>query len=89
MGQFLAGSPEQPKSLPRGLHEQLLTAAEASVDLRIHPVTLLRWAREGKIPHIRLDRRILFSSSRLTDWLSANYTESAVLTASTERKVAA
>jgi excisionase family DNA binding protein len=56
----------------------LLTAAEAATNLKIHPVTILRWAREDKIPHIRLGRKVLFSPEQITSWLSSEYTGSAV-----------
>ena len=36
------------------MFEKVLSAQEASDLLGIHPVTLLRWAREGRIPHRRL-----------------------------------
>ena len=31
-------------------HPEWLTAKEAARHLRVHPVTLARWAREGKVP---------------------------------------
>jgi len=66
----------------------LLTALEAANELRIHPGTILRWAREGFIPHVKLGRRVLFSESRLKLWIESIYTGSAILIASTERKTA-
>lgn len=44
--------------------EPLLSTIEAGELLNIHPVTLLRWAREGRIPHFRIGRRVLFSTLR-------------------------
>jgi len=32
----------------------LLTPAEAAAQLAIHPETLRRWAREGRVPVVRL-----------------------------------
>jgi excisionase family DNA binding protein len=56
-----------------------LTAKEASRIARIHPVTLLRWAREGKVPHRRLgSRKILFPSKPFSEWLESGYTDNAV-----------
>lgn len=49
-----------------------LTAAEAAKIARLHPVTLLKWAREGKVPHRRLSaRKVVFPLSQLTGWLAA------------------
>lgn len=56
----------------------LVTAAEAATSLKIHPVTILRWAREDNIPHVRVGRRVLFSPEQITSWLSSKYTGSAV-----------
>ena len=53
-----------------------LTAAEAAKIARMHPVTLLKWAREGKVPHRRLSvRKVVFPLSQLNNWL-AGYTDS-------------
>ena len=64
----------------------LITAAEAAIELRVHPVTILRWAREGRIPHLRLGRKILFSSARLMSWLSSNTLVAPFVSPNQERK---
>jgi excisionase family DNA binding protein len=58
--------------------EALLTATDAAKLLNLHPVTLLRWSREGRVPHIRLGRRVMFRASELDAWCRAGYTISAV-----------
>ncbi len=58
--------------------EPLITAAEAGQLLGLHPVTLLRWAREGRIPHRRLGRKVKFRVSELNSWYGSLYTGSAV-----------
>lgn len=66
---------ETPSGDPSFASEQfepLLTAADAAHLLTLHPVTLLRWSREGRVPHIRLGRRVMFRTSELNSWLS-NY----------------
>jgi len=56
-----------------------LTAKEAARIARIHPVTLLRWARQGRVPHRRLGaRKVLFPSQQFNEWLESGYTDSAV-----------
>jgi len=73
--------------------EGLQTAPEIAALLRIHPVTLLRWAREGRIPHRRLGaRKIVFIPAEIADWLRSGaklYTVSAVRAASTKESEAA
>jgi excisionase family DNA binding protein len=56
-----------------------LTAQEAAKIARIHPGTLLRWAREGRVPHRRLSaRKVVFPLSQLNSWLTSGYAGSAV-----------
>jgi excisionase family DNA binding protein len=56
-----------------------LTAKEASKIVRVHYVTLLRWAREDKVPHRRLStRKIVFSRTQLNTWLESGYNGSTV-----------
>ena len=57
----------------------LLSAAELAPILGLHTVTLLRWAREGRIPHRRLSaRKVVFIPSEVDAWLLSGYTGSAV-----------
>lgn len=72
------------------VNREWLTAREAAEVVRIHPVTLLRWAREGKVPHRRLNpRKILFSLSQLTAWLDTErYTDPVGHAAQPERTAA-
>jgi excisionase family DNA binding protein len=51
--------------------EPLISAIDAGQLLDLHPVTLLRWAREGRIPHRRLGRRVVFRVSELDGWLNS------------------
>ena len=54
--------------------EALLSAIQAAALLNLHPNTLLLWARNGKIPCIRLGRRVVFRASVLNKWLEEQYT---------------
>jgi excisionase family DNA binding protein len=65
----------QPNVIP---FEPLISAVEAGKLLGFHPVTLLRWAREGRVPHRRLGRKVKFRTSELNFWCTTLYTESAV-----------
>lgn len=52
--------------------ERMISAVDAGELLDLHPVTLLRWAREGRVPHRRLGRRVVFRVSELDRWLSSS-----------------
>jgi excisionase family DNA binding protein len=58
--------------------EPLVSAVGAARCLGVHPNTLLLWARRGKIPAIRLGRRVTFRMSTLNAWLQQQYTVEAV-----------
>jgi excisionase family DNA binding protein len=58
--------------------EPLISAIQAGKLLGVHPVTLLRWAREGRVPHKRLGRKVTFRASELDSWYSSDYTVNAV-----------
>lgn len=45
--------------------EPFLSAEQAGQLIGIHPVTLLRWAREGRVSHQRLGRKVKFRPSAL------------------------
>ena len=59
------------ESIPLQQFEPLLAAVNAARLLSLHPVTLLRWAREGRIPHLRLGRKVMFRASELNFWLAS------------------
>lgn len=57
----------------------ILTAQELSRIVPLHPVTILRWARQGRIPHRRLSsRKIVFLLPEINEWLASGYTEPVV-----------
>jgi excisionase family DNA binding protein len=58
--------------------EPILTAVEAGHLLGLHPVTLLRWAREKRIPHRKLGRKVTFSRFRTQFLVRKPYTDRAV-----------
>jgi excisionase family DNA binding protein len=68
--------------------EALLTAVQAAELLNLHPNTLLLWARSGRVPSMRLGRRVVFRASALNNWLSEQYTDVAVRAAQPERMAA-
>jgi excisionase family DNA binding protein len=54
---------------PSSAFEALLSAAQAATLLNLHPNTLLLWARQGRLPCLRLGRRVAFRASALNEWL--------------------
>ncbi len=50
--------------------ERLLDSDEAAFLLKIHPKTLQRMAREGKIAGIQIGKLWRFRASVLNDWLA-------------------
>jgi excisionase family DNA binding protein len=50
--------------------EPLIDAQEAASLLGCHPRTLLRKAREGAVPSIRVFDKVRFRASVLNDWLA-------------------
>jgi excisionase family DNA binding protein len=55
--------------------EPLLTADEAAKLLRIHPKTVQKLAREGRLPSIRFDRFWRFRTSALDAWVASQQTD--------------
>jgi excisionase family DNA binding protein len=75
----LSSSSNNISSHDAASNEIFLTSKEAAQIARLHPVTLLRWAREGKVPHRRLSaRKIVFPLGQLKAWLESGYTDSTV-----------
>jgi len=58
--------------------EPLLSADDAGKLLGLHPVTLLRWARENRVPHHRLGRKVRFRATELNKWCMTLYNDGAV-----------
>ena len=71
-----ATHPQQAANQPvptqgsNSLFEPLLSANEAAALLNISTTTLLRAARRGEAPHMKLGRRIAFRLSELNRWLT-------------------
>jgi excisionase family DNA binding protein len=69
-----------PENLPKPVQtdvdskvhaESLLDSEEAGRFLRIHPVTVKRLARNGRLPGFRIGNRWRFRFSDLDDWAHA------------------
>jgi excisionase family DNA binding protein len=50
--------------------EVLITPETAAALLGIHPETLMRWSRSGRVPFHRIGRKIMFRASKLNEWLN-------------------
>lgn len=54
--------------------ERPLSARELAFILGLHPVTLLKWARQGKLPCHRLGaRKVVFLPREINQWLATGY----------------
>lgn len=49
--------------------DKLLTVYEAAEYLDIHPMTLYRWVRKGKIPAAKLGKNWRFRKEKLDAWI--------------------
>lgn len=59
--------------------EPLLSAEQAASLLGCHPRTLLRKAREGSVPSVRVFDKVRFRASALNEWLTTQgYNQSAI-----------
>jgi excisionase family DNA binding protein len=56
--------------------EPLLTPIQAGEYLRIHAKTVIRLAREGELPGLRLGRHHRFRLSDLADWVESKVSSS-------------
>jgi excisionase family DNA binding protein len=65
------GFDQSPEELPL-LSEPLLTADDAADLLRIRRCTVYELARNRRLPHVRVGRRILFVRADLAAWVVAN-----------------
>jgi excisionase family DNA binding protein len=54
------------------LSEPLLTADEAAALLRVRRSTVYELARNRRLPHVKVGRRLLFVRSDLAAWVVAN-----------------
>lgn len=63
--------PSMPAA-PSPTFEPLLDSDEAAALLRIHPKTLQRMAREGKIAAVHIGKLWRFRASDLNRWLAAH-----------------
>lgn len=62
----------RPESIrTTGQFEPLLDTEEAAVLLKIHPKTLQKMARSGKIAAIQIGKLWRFRASVLNDWLES------------------
>ena len=48
---------------------RLLTAIEVAQAIGMHPTRVYRDAKAGRIPHVRIGRRVRFDEDDLRDWL--------------------
>jgi excisionase family DNA binding protein len=52
--------------------ENLLSVVEAATRLGISKWTLISWMGKGRVPYVRLGRRVLFDPQDLAAWVEGN-----------------
>jgi excisionase family DNA binding protein len=53
----------------------LLTAQELAEILKVNEQTIYRWAREGKLPRVKIGSSIRFDREQVRSWLEAQEVE--------------
>jgi excisionase family DNA binding protein len=48
---------------------KLISAEDLAKDLSVSPKTLYSWAKQRKIPYVRLEGRVLFDPQEIEDWV--------------------
>ena len=51
---------------------KLLSVKELAPLIKVNKSTLYFWANQGKIPHVKLEKRVLFDPKDIEDWLREN-----------------
>jgi excisionase family DNA binding protein len=49
--------------------QKVLTIAEVAALLKVHPITVYRLTKQGKLPHFRIGRVLRFDADQLEEWL--------------------
>lgn len=49
--------------------QKILTISEVSELLKVHPITVYRMIKQGRLPHFRIGRVLRFDADQLADWL--------------------
>ncbi|MBI4167174.1 MAG: helix-turn-helix domain-containing protein [Acidobacteria bacterium] len=65
---------ESPANLRRCAVEKLLTVSEVADLLKVKPSTIYTWARQDRIPHIRIGRLVRFVLSQIEEFISRRWT---------------
>lgn len=55
---------------------QLLTSEQVAELLQVEPRTIHQWARDGKIPHVRVGKFFRFHEAELEAWIRAEHVAS-------------
>ncbi len=50
------------------MKQPLLKISEVSSFLHVHPITVYKWARKGKIPYLKINGLIRFDKSEIGEW---------------------
>ena len=51
---------------------ELLSVKELAPLIKVCQSTLYSWANQGKIPYVKLEKKVLFDPRDIEDWLTEN-----------------
>ena len=72
VGQHKRGKGASQPGPRRSTTEYLMGAQPAAKWLGVPVFTLYSWAQTGKIPHVKLERRVMFCKEDLRRWVDAH-----------------
>ena len=64
-----------PKNTPEKVERLAVNAREAAEMLHVSERTLWKWTKEGRIPSVKIGRRILYSVEALRQFVNGNTTD--------------
>ncbi len=59
--------------MPNDSFEKLIDSGEAAALLGIHRITLIKLAREGRVPAVRIGKLWRFRASALDTWIQSSF----------------
>ena len=65
--------------------QKIMTISEVAELLKVHPITVYRLIKQGKLPYFRIGRILRFDADQLEDWLRV--TQRNVLSKNGRRKL--
>lgn len=52
---------------------EIITLPETAKILRVSQVTMRKWVRQGRLPHLKLGSRVMLRKKDILDFIEKNY----------------